>query len=117
VINAMDGTNVAVVNFFVVIVLDLHDLVASRKGPAKLLNFFVARGIKRRLQLNVQGPRTNSTPVHRVQHLDVADRIETKPLGDPCFREFNDASDGGLWILHRYKIEVALGAGRTEVGH
>src|SRR6516164_5444392 len=70
----MDGANLAVVNLFVVVVLDLHHLVASRKGPAKSLDLFVARGIKRRLQLNVQGPRTNSTPVHRAQHLDVADR-------------------------------------------
>src|SRR5262249_15121468 len=48
-INAIDGANVAVVNLFVVVVLDLHHLITGCKGPAESLNFFVARGIKRRL--------------------------------------------------------------------
>jgi hypothetical protein len=54
-INAIDGANVAVVNLFVVVVLDLHHLVASRKGPAKSLNFFVACEIKNSRRCRARG--------------------------------------------------------------
>jgi hypothetical protein len=49
--------------------------------------------------------------------LDVADRIETEPLGDPDFDQLDDTDDGGLRIFHLHEIEVALSFGRIEVGN
>jgi hypothetical protein len=43
--------------------------------------------------------------------LDVADGIETEPLGDPGFNQLDDTGDGGLRILHLHEIEVALSFG------
>src|SRR5205823_9790486 len=83
---------------------------AGGKGPAEPFDLAIAGGIERCLQLDVQRPRTNAAPVHRTQHLDVADRIEAEPLGDPCLRQFNDAAHGGFRIVRLHEIEVALGS-------
>src|SRR5262249_48137439 len=48
--NIVDGADVAVVDLLVVVVLDLHDLIAGRKGPTEPLDLAVASGIERRLQ-------------------------------------------------------------------
>src|SRR5271165_6609653 len=41
-------------DFLVVVILDLHDLVAGRKGPAEPLDFAFACGIQRSLQFDVE---------------------------------------------------------------
>ena len=41
-IDVVDGTNITVVNLLVVVVLDLHHLIAGRKGPAKPLDLPIA---------------------------------------------------------------------------
>jgi hypothetical protein len=76
----------------------------------------VARGIERSLQFNIQGTRADAAPVHRTQHLDVADGIDAEPSGNPGFHQFDDARDGGFWVVRLYKVKVALGSGRAEVG-
>jgi hypothetical protein len=53
-VDVIDIADVAVVGLLVIIVLDLHDLVARGKGPAEPLRLAIAGGIKRRLQLDVQ---------------------------------------------------------------
>ena len=37
-----DGADIAVIDLLVIVVLDLHDLVARRKGPAEALDLLVA---------------------------------------------------------------------------
>src|SRR6202048_1659289 len=64
-IDVVDGADIAVVDLLVVVVLDLHHLVAGGKGPAKPLDLPIAGGIERCLQLDVQRARAHSTPVHR----------------------------------------------------
>src|SRR3954468_10136728 len=90
-VDAIDIANVAVVDLLVVIVLDLHDLVAGSERPAETLNLLISGGIECSLQFNVQRPCARAAAVHRTQYLDVTDGIEPKPLWDPCFHKLDDA--------------------------
>ena len=45
-VDAVDLADVAIIDLLVVVVLDLHDLVAGRKGPAEALDFVVAGGVE-----------------------------------------------------------------------
>ena len=45
-----DRADVSVVDLFLIVILNLHDLIARRKGPAKPLDFAVSGGIERCLQ-------------------------------------------------------------------
>src|SRR5215469_14449712 len=116
-VDIIDGANVAVVALLVVVVLDLHHLVARRKDPTESFNFAVAGGIERCLQFDVQRPRTNTTPIHRTQHLDVADGIEAKSLRNAGLRQFDDAADGNWGIVRLHEVEVAIGSGSAEIRH
>ena len=78
-----DLTDVAVVDLLVVVVLDLHHLVARREGPAEALDLALAGRVEGGLQLDVQRAGAGAAPVHRAQHLDVVDGIETEALRDP----------------------------------
>jgi hypothetical protein len=116
-VNIADSADVAVVNLLVVVVLDLHHLIARCEGPTEPLNLAVAGGIERCLQLDVQRSRTYSPSIHWTKHLDVADRIEPKPLGDACLHQFDDAADGSWGIVRRHEVEIALGSRWTEIRH
>src|SRR4029453_14515508 len=48
-IDVVDVADVAVIDLLVVVVLDLHHLVAGREGPAEPLHFAVTGGIERGL--------------------------------------------------------------------
>ena len=67
--------NVAVIDFLVIVILDLHNLVAGRKGPAKSLDLALARRIECRLQFNIEGACSDAAAVHRAENLDIADWI------------------------------------------
>src|SRR5262249_52708740 len=116
-VDIVNGADVAVVNLLVVVVLDLHHLVAGGKSPAEAFNLAVAGGIERCLQFDVQRARTNTTPIHRTQHLDVADGIEAKSFRDADLRQFDDAADGNCGIVRRHEVEVAVGSGGAEIRH
>ena len=109
-IDVVDIADVAVVDLLVVVVLDLHDLVAGGEGPAEPLDLAIAGGIERGLQLDVQRPCTHAAAVHRAEHLDVADGIEAEPFGDPRLHQLDDARHGGLGIVRLHEVEVALGS-------
>src|SRR5205823_12225410 len=64
-VNIVDVADITVVDLLVVVVLDLHHLVAGGKGPAEPLDLAIAGGIERCLQLDVQRPRAYAAPVHR----------------------------------------------------
>src|SRR5262249_38327916 len=89
-INIVDIANVAVVNVFVVVVLDLHDLVPRREGPTKPLDLALAGRVQRRLEFNVQRAGASAAAVHRAQHLNVTDGIEVKALGDARLHQLDD---------------------------
>ena len=85
-IDVVDVANVAVVDFLVVVIFDLHDLVAGRKGPSETLDLAFAGGVQRRLQFDVERSRADATAVHRAEHLDVADRVQAEAFGNAGLR-------------------------------
>src|SRR5512139_28337 len=83
-VDVADIADVAVIDLLIVIVLDLHDLVAGGEGPAEPLHLAITCGIERCLQFDVQRPCTYAAAVHRTKHLDVTNGIEAEPPRDPC---------------------------------
>src|SRR6266496_4716363 len=63
-IDIRDIADVAVIDLLVVVVLDLHDLVAGREDPAESLDLTFAGRIQSRLQFDVERTRTNPAPIH-----------------------------------------------------
>jgi len=53
-VDVVDVADVAVVDLLVVVVLDLHDLVARGEGPAKSLDLAFAGWVQRLLQFDVE---------------------------------------------------------------
>ena len=53
-VDVVDIADVAVVDLLIVIVLDLHDLVAGGEGPAEPLHLAITGGVERCLQFDVQ---------------------------------------------------------------
>src|SRR3974390_3763257 len=70
-----DGADVAVVDLFLIVILNLHHLITRCKGPTESLDLAIAGGMERCLQLNVKRSRTNTTAIHRTQPLAVTDGI------------------------------------------
>ena len=116
-LNVRHKPDVAIVDLLVIVVLDLHDLVAGRKGPAKPFDLAIAGGIEGGLQFDVEGARSDAASVHRAENLDVADRIETKAARDAGFDQLDDARNRGLGIVSLDKIEVALGFRFAKIGY
>ena len=64
-IDIVDIADVAVIDLLVVIVLDLHHLVARREGPAEALDLALAGGVQGGLQLDVERAGARAAAVHR----------------------------------------------------
>src|ERR1700733_427900 len=69
-IDPLHDAKITVVDLTIVVVLDLHDLVAWTEGPAKTLDVRLAGWIERLLQLDVQRACAKPAAVHRAQHLN-----------------------------------------------
>ena len=72
-VDVADIADVAVVDFFVVVVLDLHDLVAGREGPAEAFDFPFASGVENGLELDVEA-------VYRIDPDGSVTRVLSQPL-------------------------------------
>ena len=114
-IDIVDVADVTVIDFLVVVILDLHDLVAGREGPAKAFDLSLASRVQRFLQFDIERSGTDAATVHRTKHLDVADRIETEALGDSGLHQLYDPLHCGFRIVSLHKIKVALAFGLREV--
>src|SRR5262249_9661657 len=108
--------DIAVVDLLVVVVLDLHDLVAGREGPAESLDLTFAGRIQGRLQFDVERPRTNAAAVHGTQHLDIADGGQAEAARDAGFYQLDKAENGGLRTIRLDKIEVTLALWLAQIG-
>ena len=64
-IDIVDIADIAVIDLFVVIVLDLHDFVAGSEGPAETLDLAFAGGVQGGLEIDIQRTRATAAPVHR----------------------------------------------------
>src|SRR5262249_61571435 len=67
-VNIVDVADITVVDLLVVIVLDLHHLVAAAESPAEPLDLPITGGIERCLQLDVQLARAHATSVAWAPH-------------------------------------------------
>jgi hypothetical protein len=76
----------------------------------------VAGWVQRRLQFDVERSCAHAAAIHRAQHLDVANGVETKPLGDAGLHQFDDPRHGGLRIVCVHEIEVAVALRLSEIG-
>ena len=61
--------------------------------------------------------RADAASVHRAEHLDVADRVQAEAFGDAGLHQLQNALNGGLGILGRNEVEVAVAGRRAEIGH
>lgn len=86
-----DVADVTVVDLLVVIVLDLHNLIAGRESPAESLDLTLPSGVQRHLQLDVKRASADAASVHGAENLDVPNGIKTETLGDPRLDQFDDA--------------------------
>src|SRR6266568_2594921 len=107
-IDIRDIADVAVIDLLLVIVLDLHDLVAGREDPAESFDFSFAGRIQGRLQFDVERARTDAAPVHRAQHLYIPDGIEAEATRDASFYQLDNAGNCSFRIIRLDKIEVTL---------
>ena len=80
-IDRADAADVAVEHVEVVVVADLHHLVADAEGPAPAYHG-IARGVEERLKLGVDIRHAEEPPLHGRQHLDVVHRIKPELVGD-----------------------------------
>src|SRR6266516_2356529 len=115
-IDIRDIADVAVIDLLVVVVLDLHDLVAGREDPAESLDLTFAGRIQSRLQFDVERTRTNPAPIHWAQHLDIPDGIKAESTRDAGFHQVDNAGNCGFNIIRLDKIEVTLALWFTQIG-
>jgi hypothetical protein len=87
--------------FLVIVVLDLHDLVADGKGRPEFLDLWFFAWIESPLQLDIQRTGAKPAAVYRAEHLDVAHPIEAEPAGDALLDEFDEPPDGNIRLRSR----------------
>src|SRR5208283_398344 len=114
-IHIVDIADVAVIDLLVVVIFDLHHLVAWSERPAEAFDLALTGGIESCLQLDVERASADATAVHRAENLDVADRIEAKPLGDARLHQFDDPRNCGFGIVGLHEVEVAVALGLGEI--
>src|SRR5450631_259194 len=116
-IDFVNVSDVAIVDLLVVVVLDLHDLVAPRKDPSETLDLLVASWIQCRLQLNIERASTHTASVHWAKDLNVADGVETEARRNPGFHELDDALRGDFWLFRLHEVEIAIVSRGAEIGN
>src|SRR6516164_8306267 len=113
----IDARNeIAVVDVLVVIVLNLHDLVAWTESPAEPLDADLARRVERVLQLDVERAGTEAAPVHWAEDLDVAYRVEPEALWDALLYDRQQLSHSLSRACRGDEVEVTA-VGRGQIGH
>ena len=107
-VDVVDAADVAVVDLLVVVVLDLHHLVAGREGPAEAFDAPLAGRVQGGLEHQVERTRARGAPVHRAEHLDVADGVEPEAPRDAGLDQLADPLRRRGAVVRRYEVEVAL---------
>ena len=102
-----NDADVAVVDLAIVVVLQLHDLVARAEPLRAADDLGPSRRVERRLERLVERVDARGSLVHRGQHLDVADGIEPESGGDPFGDELDDRGLRGVGIAPRDDEEIA----------
>jgi len=114
-INVFDHADVAVVDVLVIVVLDLHDLVARCEGPAEAFDLLLTSRVQRRLQFDVERACPDTAAVHWAKHLDVLDRVEAKAARDALGDQLDDARNGLFRIRGRHEVKICIPVGFAQI--
>ena len=87
-VEELDPADVAVEDLEVVVVADLHDLVADAESLVAIGELRTRRG-QYGLEFLVESSDSELAPVHRREHLDVVDRVEVIASGNPAAGEID----------------------------
>ena len=68
------------------------------------------------MQLDVERAGADATPVHRAQHLNVADGVKAEAVRDPRLDQVDDPRHGGFGVVGPYEVEVAIACWSGEIG-
>ena len=98
-VDAPDPSEVAVEHFAVVVVFRLHHLVAGRKTRAEALDLFGHVRVQGVLKIAVERSGAERPALHRTEHLDVANGIETETTGNAITNDLDDFGRTLLWFL------------------
>src|SRR5690606_38386453 len=60
------------------------------------------------LQLNIERAGADATAVHRAQHLNISDGIETEATRNAMVNQLDDARHRLIWVRGRHEVEVRL---------
>src|SRR5262249_52907260 len=116
-VDIVDVPDIAVVDFLVVVIFDLHDLVAGCEGPAEALDLAFVGRVQGPLQLDGARGSADGAEVHGAEHLDVTNGIEPEARRDARFDEFNGSQHRRLRIVGWDKVEVAVPLGPGQIGN
>ena len=105
--------DVAVVDVLVVVVLDLHDLVADGEGRPEPHHRLGRPRVEHALQFEIQRPRPERAAVHRAQHLHVAHGVQAEPLRNALGDDLDDLRHLLLGGLDLDDVEVRRRVGAT----
>ena len=115
-IDASDETDVAVEDVAVVVVLDLHDLVADAEAIAELVHTVFAGRIQRRLQGLVDATGAGDSPVHRAEHLDVTNGIDMELPGQARLHQIDDGLRDDFRLFGGDEVEIRSFALARQTG-
>jgi hypothetical protein len=105
--DGVDGAHIVVEHFLLVIIGDLHHLIARRKPPAETLHLFNGVRVEQLLLLQIEQTRNAAAAGHRAQHLHLPERIETKAGRNALAHHLQDQGHRLLGCLGRQGGEVA----------
>ncbi len=105
-----DVADVAIENFFIIIVLGLNDFIADAKDGAKFFHGRVLRpgGIELGLEAQVQFTNAEGAAVHGAEHLGIAHGMETEFFGNAVFDDVQQRIDDGLRLVALDEIEIRI---------
>src|SRR5262249_28663823 len=106
-VDGRHDAEIAVVDVLVVVILDLHDLVARAEGPAEAVDANLAGRVQRVLQLDVEGTSAKTAALHRAEHMDIANGIEPETLRNALLHDRQQLPYSLFRVRSVDEIEVA----------
>ena len=97
--------DIAVVHIFLIVVADLHDLVAEPVEPLSALQG-LPFGIERLLKQQVEVRRAHGALVHGRKHLNFIERIKLETTGDVILDQIHDDVRRAIGIVLPHEIEI-----------
>ena len=108
-IDIFDIADVAVVDLFVIVIFDLHNLVARGECPAEPFDLAITCGIERRACNSMFNDRA-PTPPRFIGHNTWMSRMGSRPnrLGIRVFTSSMMRGDGGFGLVRLHEIKVTF---------